>query len=468
MQKRLFFKAVMILFLALLLLIPLSMISNAISERAQRRNQVLEDITKTDTGEQTLAGPVLVLPYTITRTVTKEIDGKNKTSVETVASELYFLPGKLEINGEIKTEIRHRGIFEALLYGSDLNITGFFNVPESAGIAAGEGETLSWGSPYVAVGVEDNRGIQNSPELLLGKARYAFEPGNPVAALGAGIHANVADSVIQGGRFEFAMKLNLHGTSRLGWLPMGEDTRVHVTSKWPHPSFVGRSLPRAHNITSKGFEAEWQTSHFATNMPQLFEEAVKAGDGRLLQQHVSINLVQPVDVYQQSERSVKYGILFVLLTFAAFALFEILKNLPIHPVQYGLVGIALALFFLLLIALSEHMDFGLSYGLASLACVGLLVFYLSHVLRSAWRGIGFGALLVVLYAALYGLLISEDNALLMGSILLFVLLAGVMLITRKIDWYALGETNRERPGHFSVQAGMNASTKTFTGKADSE
>lgn len=448
MQKRLLFKAVMIFVLALLLLIPLSMISSAISERAQRRNQVQEDIARTDTGEQTLAGPVLVFPYSVTRVVVKDVNGSAKSVEETEENALYFLPEKLSIKGSVNTEIRKRGIFEALLYGSDLDITGHFEVPMQDEASTNVDEKRVWHTPYVAVGVEDNRGIRNVPQLTLGGASYVFEPGNPVNVLGSGIHANLPAALMKGGHFKFAMKLDLHGSSRLGWLPLGKNTFVKLNSHWPHPSFVGRSLPRVHNIHSKGFEAEWQTSDFATNMPQLFEAALKAGDARLLQEHVSINLVQPVDVYQQAERSVKYGLLFVLLTFAAFALFEVLKDLPIHPMQYALVGIALALFFLLLIALSEHMAFGLSYGVASTGCVGLLVFYLSHVLRSVWRGLGFGGLLVLLYGALYGLLISEDNALLMGSILLFVLLAGVMMLTRKLDWYALGDSKTE---HFPVK-----------------
>lgn len=448
MQKRLFFKAVMIFVLALLLLIPLSMISSAISERAQRRNEVQADIARTDTGEQTLAGPVLVLPYSITRIVNREVNGVAKSVEETENKALYFLPAQLTITGSVNTEIRKRGIFEALLYGSDLKISGNFEVPDHGGLADQQEEKRVWGTPFVAVGVEDNRGIRNVPQLSLGGANYLFEPGNPVTVLGSGIHANLPETLIKGGHFEFAMKLDLHGSSRLGWVPLGKNTFVKLDSRWPHPSFVGRSLPRVHNIHSKGFEAEWQTSDFATNMPQLFEAALKANDGRLLDEHVSINLVQPVDVYQQAERSVKYGLLFVLLTFAAFALFEVLKDLPIHPMQYALVGIALALFFLLLIALSERMAFGLSYGVASTGCVGLLAFYLSHVLRSVWRGLGFGGLLVLLYGALYGLLISEDNALLMGAILLFVLLAGVMMLTRKLDWYALGDSKTE---HFPVK-----------------
>lgn len=452
MQRSLIFKALMIAALALLLMIPLSMIKSTISERASRRDAVQAEISKTDTGEQTVAGPVLVLPYTLVTRVIREVDGVSTAVDESSDGVTHILPGKLAIDGRVSTQTRHRGLFEALFYDSRLKVSGHFDVPPEGGLTLRAGQSVTWGTPYVAVGIADNRGIQNVPQLSWNSASFNFAPGNPVAVLGSGIHAAVVADAKKGGHFEYTFDLDLHGTSRLGWLPLGENTHVHLTSPWPHPGFTGNSLPRVRTVTSKGFEAEWESSHFASNMPQLFNEALKAGDMRLMSQSQDVNFVQPVDIYQQAERSVKYGFLFVLLTFAAFALFEILKQLPIHPVQYGLVGIALALFFLMLIALSEHMSFGLSYLLASGACLGLLLFYLSHVLRSALRGLGFGALLTLLYGALYGLLISEDNALLMGSLLLFVLLAGVMMLTRKVDWYALGGDKRQTVREAAGQA----------------
>lgn len=453
MQRSLIFKAIMIAALALLLMIPLSMIQATISERASRRDAVQAEISKTDTGEQTLAGPVLVIPYTLLTPVVRVVNGVDTMVDEREERVTHILPGSLEINGGIGTETRHRGLFEALFYDSSLKVSGHFDVPANGGLTLRQGQRVVWGTAYVAVGITDNRGIQNVPQLTWNKTACNFAPGNPVAVLGSGIHAPVLLDADKGGHFTYDFKLDLHGTSRLGWLPLGENTRVHLTSPWPHPGFSGNSLPRTRTITSKGFEAEWESSHFASNMPQLFDEAVKAGDMRLMNQSQDVNFVQPVDIYQQAERSVKYGFLFVLLTFAAFALFEILKQLPIHPVQYGLVGIALALFFLMLIALSEHMSFGLSYLSASGACLGLLVFYLSHVLRSTLRGLGFGALLTLLYCALYGLLISEDNALLMGALLLFALLAGVMMLTRKVDWYALGGDRRQTVREAAGQGG---------------
>jgi inner membrane protein len=227
-----------------------------------------------------------------------------------------------------------------------------------------------------------------------------------------------------------------------------------LASTWPHPQFGGSFLPRTRAIDSKGFRARWEVSSLATSaqaqynagrtVPRVISDAAGThgagvdGIGVEGLDAIGISLVDPVNVYSQADRASKYGLLFVLLTFVGFFMFELIKQLPIHPIQYGLVGLALAIFFLLLLSLSEHIAFAWAYLVASMACIGLLGFYLSHVLRSRARGLGFAAMLATLYAALYGLLVSEDNALVLGSGLLFLILAAIMVVTRKVDWYELG------------------------------
>lgn len=238
--------------------------------------------------------------------------------------------------------------------------------------------------------------------------------------------------------------MDLQGLKRLGFLPLGRDTHLKLASAWPHPSFEGRFLPVSREITDAGFTANWETSFLASNMEQHFTDCLERQNctefaGNLL----TTAFIQPVDIYLQGERSLKYAILFVGLTFLAFFLFEILKSLKIHPIQYGLVGAALALFYLLLLSLSEHIAFPLAYVSASAACVSMLGFYVSFVLGNVRRGLGFGGALAGLYGALYVLIRSEDHALLMGTLLLTAVLLVVMIITRKVNWYQVSRDIRD-------------------------
>ena len=242
----------------------------------------------------------------------------------------------------------------------------------------------------------------------------------------------LAQGIGSDGRIAFPLRLEfaLRGTESLAIAPLADDNRVVLDSPWPHPQFNGGFLPRTHRIDARGFHAEWDVSSLASGAQAQYRAG---GDKRV--DAIGLSLVEPVNLYSKVDRATKYGLLFVLLTFIGFFMLETIKQLPIHPVQYALVGLALAIFFLLLLSLSEHIAFGLAYLAAAAACVGLIGFYLGHVLRSRLRGVGFAATLGLLYAALYGLLVSEDNALVLGAGLLFAILAALMVATRKVDWY---------------------------------
>jgi inner membrane protein len=246
--------------------------------------------------------------------------------------------------------------------------------------------------------------------------------------------------------------LELIGTDRLMFLPIGAVTDVELSSDWPHPGFAGAFLPDKRSVSARGFEARWKLSRFATGVddamariPESVSPGVptpsdsRGGESGFLHTELGVRFVQPVDVYVQSERAVKYGFLFVFLTFVAFFLFEVLRRMAVHPIQYALCGAALALFFLLLFSLSEHLPFAAAYLVASGACVGLLAFYVGNVLRSVRRGGLFGGLLGALYGFLYVILESEDYALLLGALLLFAALGIVMIMTRRVDWYRVSE-----------------------------
>jgi inner membrane protein len=266
---------------------------------------------------------------------------------------------------------------------------------------------------------------------------YDFAPGPGDSALAGGLHAPLTG--LQTGReqkLEFSFSLELGGSEAFAIAPLGADTTVAMRADWPHPSFQGRFLPAKHDIGPEGFTASWKISRFAAQGAG--QAASCAFPCNRMGEQISVSLIEPVGLYQQLERASKYGFLFIGLTFAAFLLFEVLRRLAIHPAQYGLVGLALAMFFLLLTALSEHIDFAAAYAIASFACVGLVTGYLMCVLRSAGIGLAFGGALAALYAMLYALLKAEDYSLLGGSLLLFGLLAALMIATRRVDWYGLG------------------------------
>ena len=279
--------------------------------------------------------------------------------------------------------------------------------------------------------VEDVRGIVGTPSATVnGTPQTMLQGADSSLGWKPNLRVPLHGMKELNGHLEFAIDMDLAGTEQLSIAPAGDSNHIELSSSWPSPLFAGQFLPHTPSVGGKGFAAVWDVSSLATGtQSQMRADPVKSID------LINVSLLTPIDPYKLSDRATKYGILFIVLTFGGFFLFEMMKHLPIHPVQYLLVGFGLAIFFLLLISFSEHMPFGAAYFLSSAACIGLLTFYLSYVLRSATRGVGFGAMLTALYAAVYGLLISEDNALILGSLTLFVVLAAVMAVTRKVDWY---------------------------------
>jgi len=444
MNRNLLIKLGAIAALILLLMVPILMIDGMIEERQSLRDGVLEDIARSSSHSQKITGPLLVAPYrkTVREWKTNDKTGERYLEESEVSGRVYFLPERLAVGGDIGTELRARGIYQARLFHSNSRLSGHFQIPANFGITE-DASDYRFGEPFVSVGISDIRGIKNNLVLQQGERKLPFQPGSADPLLGAGVHAPlpmaVAD-VHQGQRLDFAFDLLLQGTGELSIAPVGRETQVDLSADWPHPSFIGEYLPSEREITAKGFNARWQTSFFATNMEEALDDCANSGEcNAFLGRQFGVSFVDPVDQYLKSDRALKYALLFIALTFAGFFLFEVLKRLAVHPVQYGLVGLSLAMFYLLLLSLAEHMAFAQAYALAASACVLLIGFYVSHVLHSWWRGLGFTAGLAALYAMLYALLNAEDYALLMGSLLVFALLASVMLLTRKLDWYGIGK-----------------------------
>ncbi|MDF3937159.1 cell envelope integrity protein CreD [Pseudomonas citronellolis] len=446
MNRPLLFKLGAIAVLMLLLLVPLLMIGGLVGERQAYRDGVLQDIARSSAYAQRLRGPLLVVPY-VRQVIAWERDEARGARVPVQREKrgrLYFLPETFLVDGQMSTELRHRGIYEARLYHLDSRVSGRFVVPANFGVRDDLG-SYRFEQPFLAVGISDVRGIQNALKLNLGERQLDFAPGSRSRRLGEGVHARLPlDASASEQRFDYAFDLALLGSSRLDVTPVGRDSQVNLRADWPHPSFGGEFLPVERSVGADGFNAHWRTSFFASNLEEATQACFTGKDcAGFESRSFGVSLVDPVDQYLKADRALKYALLFIGLTFAGFFLFEVLKGLALHPVQYALVGLALALFYLLLLSLAEHLGFELAYLVSAGACVALIGFYLCTVLRSALRGCAFALGLAALYAMLYGLLRAEDYALLMGSLLLFTVLAGVMALTRGLDWYGVGRAKGE-------------------------
>lgn len=428
MRTNVFFKVLVLGGLAIAIWVALAMITGVVSERARYRKQVVAEIARSTAQDQRLIGPLLVVHY---RERVTSVDGKTSTTRDLVE---LLMPDSLVVDSRAQVEERRRGIYGVPVFRAANHLTAAFDLHDRFGI---EPDRDLVGEPEVEVvlGVSDPRGMHTAPAVRLDGAPLVARPGTGLAWLAHGISARL--EVRSPHKATIDVDVEMVGTDQLMFVPVGGINNVQIQSNWPHPGFVGGFLPDERSVSKDGFRANWHLSRFATGGEDALSSASEAAGPGLQKSDLGVHFVQPVDVYQQSERAVKYGMLFVLLTFVAFFLFEVLRRLAIHPIQYTLCGAALALFFLLLVSLCEHLPFGMAYLVASAACVGLLSFYVGHVLRSVARGLGFSGLLGALYAFLYVVLRSEDYALVLGTLLLFAALATVMIMTRRVDWYGL-------------------------------
>lgn len=431
MQRQLAFKIFLILFLIILLLIPINMITHLVYERMSLRNDVVSNIAKSSALNQQLTGPILIIPYT--KTVYNFSDKKYYEKQD----RLYFFPKNSNLIGTLSVEKRHRGIYEARVYNLDAQLTGDFYIPKLFGIKDNI-DSYQFGTPFLAIGISDTRGIGNQSKLIFNQLPLEIKPGTENSKLGEGISAELnLDDLKKAENFPYDISFSLLGTSRLDITPIAQEANIKISSDWPHPSFIGDFLPITRSINKSGFSAQWQTNLFATNIINKFERCNSTYDCNEVfsKNNMGISLIEPVDNYSQTNRAIKYGILFIGLTFFGFFLFEMTKKLAIHPIQYGFVGVSLALFFLLLLSLSEYIGFALAYLCSAIACISLISFYTTSILSSKKQGALFTALLSLLYIMLYILLNAEDYSLVMGSILVFIILGSAMVITRNLDWY---------------------------------
>ncbi|POY38379.1 cell envelope integrity protein CreD [Solitalea longa] len=449
-------KLMMVGFISLLLLIPSVMIQNLVIERSESRDHAVNDIYSKWGQTQTLAGPILNVPY---RTLTKDANGKEEITLDY----LHFLPERLDVKGNIDPSIRYYGIYEAILYNGKLNFSGNFTSPDLNGLKVVP-ESISWKDAFITIGISDLRGIKESVLVNLNDKAYTVNPGierGGVFDSGLSIPFPLEGAQLLSG-VKFGFSINLNGSSKLSFWPLGKETNIQLNSPWTTPSFSGAFLPESREVSEKGFSAKWKVLELNRNFPQKwtgdlysFANADEDTDATSLaidtREHKTknavidnysfgVDLLMPVDFYQKVYRSAKYALMFIGLTFTAFFFIELVNKKRIHPVQYILVGFALVIFYTLLLSFTEHLSFGIAYSIASAATILLITWFSGTVLKSKGLSILMGSLLSALYLFLYILLQMEDYSLLIGSIGLFVILGLVMFISRKVDWYDFRKT----------------------------
>ena len=428
---------------AFAILLPVSMIKGKIGERQARANDVVTQFAAETSGAQVIAGPFIALSCEESVVREREVmrAGKADTVREPVMQPCptaYFTPRTFAAVASAPMESLHRGLYTIRLYHADVSLQGEFEWPDAP---SNEGAlTREWKQAYLVTFVKDARGIKAlSSDTPAAKAPAANTPAVERFTIREPLGA--WSSRKPGSAVAFAYRMALTGTSSLGIAPVGGANDIRIASNWPHPSFGTGWSPDERRVGPDGFEARWRMTGQATGGESAWRLRLAKPD--FIAPDAGVTLYDPVNIYLLSYRATEYAFLFVLFTFTALALAEVLAGIRIHAMQYALVGCALAVFFLLLLALSEHFAFAYSYAAAAGGCVALLTFYLRHPLRTFTRTGFFFALFVSLYGALYELLQSEDNALLMGSVMTFLVLAVAMVATRKVDWGAFSLSRRE-------------------------
>lgn len=458
------FKFFLVGALVILLTIPLALVWFVLSERETRANVVQAQIAADWGMPQRIHGPYLIVPYTVR---IQTIQG-DKTVESVQERRAIFLPDTFNAAGKTTTEVRRRSIYDVTVYSGDIALSGRFAAPDISQLEA-EPANVRWQDAILALGIGDVSGLRNGVQLEVeGHPALPFEPsiGIPNNA-STGIHARVgtlfSNTATGGGEakpIDFKVKLALNGSSSLSFAPVGRETVVNLQSDWPHPGFTGGFLPSTREITKQGFSAEWRVPHLARSVPQSWVDfgaqhavldrfsgypqpvmrgayravaATEAGT-RPNDMSIAVNFFVPVDFYSLVDRAAKYGLMFLAVAFGAVFVLELMSGRRVHAVQYIFVGLAMVMFYVLLLSFAEHLGFTPAYLIASVATGGMISLYVGMALGQARRGLMMLIVFGVLYGLLYLLLQLEDYALLAGAIAGFILLTATMFVTLRIDW----------------------------------
>ncbi|WP_333499199.1 cell envelope integrity protein CreD [Kluyvera sp. CHPC 1.2972] len=424
LKSPLFWKIVTLGGAMVLLLIPLMMIRQVIVERADYRGEVEDSIRQSTSGPQKVVGPLIAIPAT--ELYTRMEDDKEVTRQRNVIH--FWLPESLMVEGHQNVEARQIGIYQGQVWHTDTVINAKFDASRLSEL---DKPGITLGKPFMVVGVGDARGIGVVKAPQMNGTTLVAEPGTGLAQNKEGIHIPLPDNWRQ--NLDLSMSLNLSGTGSFSVVPVGRSSEMRLTSNWPHPNFLGDFLPGKREISETGYQAQWQSSWFANNLGDSFEQEAS---WRALPSF-SVAVATQADQYQLTDRATKYAVLLILLTFVSFFVFETLTGLRLHAMQYLLVGLSLVMFYLLLLALSEHIGFTPAWIVASLVGALMNGVYLQAVFKGWQRAVPFTLALLALDGVMWGLLRSEESSLLMGSGILLLALCAVMFLTRHLDWYAL-------------------------------
>jgi len=433
-KSKLLIKGFIIGLLVLLLQIPAYYVKNLIEEREQRQKEAITEVSSKWAGRQNITGPIIALPY-----LEYNDTSFNKKSIKHTA---YFLPDELTINSTVTPQEKYRGIYKVMLYSAKVNLSGSFaDIPlEKLKIPL---ENILWNEAFVEVQISDTKGLNDELDLKWNGRKLTLSPGNPDEGLTAPLNLTSVEDIKS---IHFSADINLSGSEQLLFIPVGRSTTVNLNSKWPHPSFTGDILPQTTDISDKGFTATWKSLSHKRSFPQQWRdnaygiydtmniaEANTNASKNIALSAFGANLFIPVNGYQKTMRSVKYASLCILLTFVAFFLIETINKKSIHPFQYGLIGVALILFYTLLLSVSEYLGFNLSYVLASVCTIGLIAWFVKGILVSTRLAVLLTVVLIFIYTYVFTILQLQDYSLLLGSIGLFIALGVVMHFSKKIS-----------------------------------
>jgi len=435
----LFGKAVVIGFLLVLLLLPLAQVENLVSERVGMRGEAATRVAQSWGGAQTTAGVLLAIPVETTRVVIDQTAaGRETQRTEVERNVLYVLPDTLKIDASADPGSRTVGLYETPVYTAHVNISGeFVNRDFAQLLPDKQGREVKWNEARLLVLNSESRALRAVDDLEVAGERLSVAADSYAGSAGISTSVPVA-ALRESSTIPFRLKLTLAGSSQLSFLPLARKADIAIKSAWRHPKFEGAPAPLDPKISDDGFTARWSVLEINRNFGQSwYDNEIRPGEPAAVSfagLGVGVSFYEPVDIYQRNYRAVHYAVLLIVITFLVFFLWEHVSGIAIHGMQYLMVGLALALFYLLLLALSEHMSFDAAYGVSAGALVSLITVYLTGVLRRLKLALGAGAGLATLYVMLYWILRSEDYSLLMGSLLLFGVLATLMIATRRVDW----------------------------------
>lgn len=463
MQRALTLKIIFIGILCFIFFIGFAFFQSIVSERQSYHQQVMRDIARDNVRPQRVISPFIVIP--VTHNLCAESTEKAKGECFTEDS-LVLTPKRTDWLHHIQVNDKtyKRGIYRAITYEDQLSIKGSFQPDESSLVPD---SVYHWEKAKLYLSVSDPRGITQLPILTVAGKKFSFENNLEDNVLSFP-NSYISIGALAKSAFQFEIDLPLAGMDSVEVVPLGKHIKMQVDSNWPHPRFFGGNLPNQKQMNAKGIKAIWETGYLASSNIQLLKNCInkqvdacntmngvadKSGEyetaHKMEPSDISLGLqfVNPVNIYSLTDRTLKYALLLLMMTFGTFFLFEVLKDLRVHPIQYGLVGIAQAVFYLLLLSFSEQFSFAWAYLGSSIACIFLITWYISYVLHGIKRALGVAVVLASMYATLYILLNSEEHTLMLGSVFVFVLITVVMFLTRNIDWYGLGPQKIKHRAH---------------------